>query len=63
MVCNGHDTLLLARGVGPTGQAFGFDVQPEVLEAMRRGLREAKVEACPLRGSPLTGIIRIPGIE
>jgi len=29
---------------------FGFDVQPEVLEAMRRGLGEAKVEACPRRG-------------
>jgi ubiquinone/menaquinone biosynthesis C-methylase UbiE len=55
-VCNGHDMLLLARGVGPTVRVFGFDVQPEALEAMRRRLREARVEACPLRGSALPGI-------
>ncbi|MBV8076928.1 MAG: tetratricopeptide repeat protein, partial [Planctomycetaceae bacterium] len=33
---------------GRPARPFGFDVQPEVLEAMRRGLGEAKVEACPV---------------
>jgi hypothetical protein len=54
-VCNGHDTLLLARGVGPTDRVF-FDVQPEALEATRRRPREASLAACPLRGSALPGI-------
>lgn len=30
---NGHDTLLLARLVGPTGRVWAFDVQPAALAA------------------------------
>jgi predicted methyltransferase len=30
-VGNGHDTLLLAELVGPTGQVFGFDIQEAAL--------------------------------
>jgi len=30
---NGHDTLLLAELVGPTGRVWGFDIQPEALQA------------------------------
>lgn len=30
---NGHDTLLLAELVGPTGKVWGFDIQPEALGA------------------------------
>lgn len=29
---NGHDTLFLARAVGPAGQVYAFDVQPRALE-------------------------------
>ncbi len=32
-VGNGHDTLLLAELVGPTGRVFGFDVQEVALTA------------------------------
>ncbi len=32
-VGNGHDTLLLAELVGPTGSVIGFDVQEAALEA------------------------------
>jgi predicted methyltransferase len=28
---NGHDTRFLSERVGPSGQVFGFDVQPEAL--------------------------------
>lgn len=28
---NGHDTLFLARGVGPEGRVYAFDIQPEAL--------------------------------
>ena len=31
-VGNGHDTIFLAECVGPEGNVFGFDVQPDVLE-------------------------------
>ncbi len=33
---NGHDTLLLAELVGPTGRVFGFDVQEEALASTAR---------------------------
>ena len=29
---NGHDTIFLAECVGPEGNVFGFDVQPDALE-------------------------------
>ena len=35
-VGNGHDTLFLARCVGPQGHVYGFDVQEAALEATAR---------------------------
>lgn len=32
---NGHDTLFLARQVGPAGKIFACDLQPEAVEATR----------------------------
>ena len=40
-VGNGHDTLFLARQVGPQGHVYGFDVQEEALVRARRRLEEA----------------------
>lgn len=40
-VGNGHDTLVLARLVGPTGRVIGFDVQPDALFAARQRLDDA----------------------
>lgn len=34
-VGNGHDTLLLAELVGPSGRVIGFDIQETALEAAR----------------------------
>ncbi len=34
-VGNGHDTLFLARCVGPGGRVEGFDIQPEAIAAAR----------------------------
>jgi len=38
---NGHDTLLLARLVGPGGKVWGFDIQNEALAKTRLLLNEA----------------------
>ncbi|MDX1439180.1 MAG: class I SAM-dependent methyltransferase, partial [Rubricoccaceae bacterium] len=38
---NGHDTLHLAKCVGPTGLVIGFDVQQKALESTRLRLEEA----------------------
>ncbi|WP_099220932.1 class I SAM-dependent methyltransferase [Listeria costaricensis] len=38
---NGHDTLLLARLVGPTGHVYGFDIQEAALESTRERLDQA----------------------
>lgn len=38
---NGHDTLLLAQSVGPSGRVFGFDVQAVAIQATRTRLSEA----------------------
>ena len=35
-VGNGHDTLFLAKAVGPSGRVYGFDVQAEALAMARR---------------------------
>ncbi len=35
---NGHDTLFLARLVGPTGRVWAFDVQQQALAATRQRL-------------------------
>lgn len=40
-VGNGHDTLVLAQCVGPTGTVIGFDVQPDALDSARRRLLDA----------------------
>lgn len=40
-VGNGHDTLVLAKLVGPTGRVIGFDVQSDALFAARQRLDEA----------------------
>lgn len=38
---NGHDTLLLARLVGPEGRVWAFDIQEKALEATRTRLEQA----------------------
>ncbi len=38
---NGHDTLLLAGLVGPTGKVWGFDIQPKALQATGARVAEA----------------------
>ncbi|MCL4108432.1 UNVERIFIED_CONTAM: hypothetical protein GTU68_046125 [Idotea baltica] len=43
-VGNGHDTLFLAGCVGKTGRVFGFDVQPEAIEAATKRIAEAGSE-------------------
>ena len=35
---NGHDTLFLARQVGPDGQVFGFDIQEQAIQKTHRRL-------------------------
>lgn len=38
-VGNGHDTVMLAAAVGPSGRVFGFDIQAPALAATREQLR------------------------
>lgn len=38
---NGHDTLMLARAVGPSGRVLAMDVQEQAVTATRRRLDEA----------------------
>ncbi len=38
---NGHDTLFLARLVGPSGQVTGFDIQPAAIDQTRQRLEAA----------------------
>ena len=42
---NGHDTLFLARAVGPTGQVYAFDIQPAALHNTTALLAEAGLVA------------------
>lgn len=42
-VGNGHDTLFLARQVGPDGHVIGFDIQTTALETARQSLDAAGV--------------------
>jgi predicted methyltransferase len=42
---NGHDTLFLARLVGPTGHVLAFDVQAEALAATRARLDAAGIDS------------------
>lgn len=39
-VGNGYDTLLLAELVGEQGKVWGFDIQPQALEATRQKVHE-----------------------
>ncbi len=40
---NGHDTLFLARHVGPSGHTYGMDVQEAAVQETRKRLLEAGV--------------------
>lgn len=42
---NGHDTLFLARTVGPAGRVTAFDIQPAALAATRQRLQEQELLA------------------
>ncbi|MDD1510590.1 class I SAM-dependent methyltransferase [Priestia megaterium] len=41
---NGHDTLFLANLVGDTGYVYGFDIQPQAIQATQQRLTEHHVE-------------------
>lgn len=43
-VGNGHDTVFLARQVGPSGHVWGFDVQAQALARARASLAEHGLE-------------------
>lgn len=40
---NGHDTLFLARKVGPQGRVYAFDIQPQALKNTAQRLRQNKL--------------------
>lgn len=42
---NGHDTLLLARLVGPSGHVWGFDIQQQAIAETDRKLAEAELSS------------------
>ncbi len=41
---NGHDTLLLADLVGPSGRVWSFDIDDGALDAVENKIREASLE-------------------
>jgi predicted methyltransferase len=41
---HGHDTVALARLVGPTGRVFAFDVQPAALASTTARLKELRLD-------------------
>ncbi|GAW92309.1 tRNA (mnm(5)s(2)U34)-methyltransferase [Calderihabitans maritimus] len=41
---NGHDTLFLAKQVGPGGKVYAFDIQQEALDITARRLRSNGIE-------------------
>lgn len=43
-VGNGHDTLVLANLVGPSGRVYGFDIQEEALEKAHLRLQESNLK-------------------
>ncbi len=43
-VGNGHDTLFLARHVGPGGIVLGFDIQQSAIDKTRRRLEQGKID-------------------
>ncbi len=40
---NGHDTLFLAKQVGPSGRVYAFDVQQQALSTVRQRLEQAQM--------------------
>ncbi len=46
---NGHDTLFLARLVGPQGRVLAFDIQEAALAATRMRLSKGNIEADRVR--------------
>ena len=38
---NGHDTLFLAKSIGPDGRVIAYDIQPAALESTREKLESA----------------------
>jgi len=42
---NGHDTLFLARSVGPTGHVYAFDIQPSAIQATKELLINHSLDA------------------
>ena len=44
-VGNGHDSLFLARSIGPEGHLFGFDVQASAIDLTFRRLRQVELDA------------------
>lgn len=36
---NGHDTVFLAQAVGAAGRVYGFDIQPQAVQATRQRLQ------------------------
>jgi len=60
---NGHDTLHLARLVGPAGHVVAIDRQETALEATRRRLTEARLAGCCtlLRGDHAERIAALDG--
>ena len=49
-------TLELARLVGPTGRVIAVDVQPKMIEALRRCARQAKLDRIDARVAPATSM-------
>lgn len=43
-VGNGHDTLFLARQVGPEGIVYGFDIQQSAIDQARSRLEQGKID-------------------
>lgn len=43
-VGNGHDTLFLAKTVGPEGKVYGFDIQQDALDKCYQRLTEHKAD-------------------
>jgi len=45
---NGHDTLYLAKAVGPTGKVYAFDIQQQAVDNTAKLLAENGCENCVL---------------
>ncbi len=45
-VGNGHDTVFLAKQVGPSGHVYGFDIQQQAIDSTVDKLRQAQLSDC-----------------